>query len=313
LSLTHMLERRDFLRHAVVLTAGAAGAVLVPTARADASPTTTAWLLDPAWGYPLGVHHRTSCHCRACPPHAANKVFADQPAAVAGRAHGGCLCQPFAIVVQTATYNALFTPGVTSVDRRDPAVAAALAPPGQPPAAVPSSPTPAIISFTPGRGRVGDSVVITGAGLAGTTSAMFGDALVTEMVVDSDSQLTTTVPSTASTGLLSVVVPSGTLRSVARFVVVHKRRISFLLSGDRGSGLVSATDGQAACVADVPVKLQHLLGGSWKTVANVTTESDGSFTVKGLSGAGGYRAVAIRSIASSGDVGLKAVSPTRKR
>ncbi len=50
-----------------------------------------------------------------------------------------------------------------------------------------------ISSFTPGSGFVGSSVVITGSGFSGATSVRFG-AAEASFAVDSDSQITATVP-----------------------------------------------------------------------------------------------------------------------
>lgn len=126
---TGALARRDFLRGAVALGGvGLTELALADLARAGAVATTAAWELDPAWGYPRGAHGRTSCNCRACVTHAANKIFATQSDAVAGRAHAGCLCTTRRVELPIGTYDALFSlTGAGSADRRDPAVAAILA------------------------------------------------------------------------------------------------------------------------------------------------------------------------------------------
>ena len=313
MSRTIMLERREFIRHAAAFAAGAAGVSFVGVSPAEASSTTSAWLLNPNWGYPLGLHGRTSCTCHVCPPHAANKIFASESAALAGRAHNGCPSPSIEIVLPTTTYDSLFPIGVTSVDRRDPAVAAILALPIPPPPPSPSAPAPAITGFSPGRGRVGDHVVVTGVGLDGASSVAFGDVPVSEMVVDSDSQVSATVPSGASTGAITVALAGATLTSLTRFVVVHDRGITLAVSGTRGIGTVGATDGELSAVAGATVKLQHHRAGGWKTLARVVTDDDGSFRVRGLNDLGRYRAVATRSVLSSGDLCLRAVSPVRTR
>jgi hypothetical protein len=152
---THALGRRQFLRHAAVVAGvGLTGFGASGFARATASTAATlAWTLDPTWGFPKGAHGRTSCGCHACVAHAANKVFAMQADAGAGRAHAGCLCEPAFFALRTTIYDALFTThGVVEVDRRDPRVADLLG----------SGTQTQVEAFAPARARVGDTVVLTG-------------------------------------------------------------------------------------------------------------------------------------------------------
>ena len=66
-----------------------------------------------------------------------------------------------------------------------------------------------ITSFTPGSGSAGTSVVITGSGFTGATSVKFGTAAAT-FHVDSDTQITATVPASApAKGKISVTTPMG--------------------------------------------------------------------------------------------------------
>ena len=62
---------------------------------------------------------------------------------------------------------------------------------------------PPTFSFAPGSGVPGASVVLAGTGLTGATSVKF-NGVTASFTVDSDSQITTTVPAAATTGPISV-------------------------------------------------------------------------------------------------------------
>jgi uncharacterized repeat protein (TIGR03803 family) len=78
--------------------------------------------------------------------------------------------------------------------------------------------TPAITSFTPASGPVGTSVMITGIGLMGTTSVTFNGAAAV-FTVNSDTQITATVPAGATTGKIAVTTPGGSATSATSFTV----------------------------------------------------------------------------------------------
>ena len=65
---------------------------------------------------------------------------------------------------------------------------------------------------------------------------------------------------------------------------------------------MNVKDGFSACGASVPVKVQHLVNGKWKTVAGVLTKADGSYKAVGLDDPGKYRTIAKKTTLSSGDV-----------
>jgi len=78
---------------------------------------------------------------------------------------------------------------------------------------------PAISSFTPTSGPVGTSVTISGSGLSGATGVAFNGTAASSFTVDSDSQLTATVPNGATDGPITVTTSGGNATSAASFDV----------------------------------------------------------------------------------------------
>ena len=79
---------------------------------------------------------------------------------------------------------------------------------------------PKVISFNPTSGQVGTSVVITGNSFTGATKVTFGGVKATSFTVNSDTQITATVPVGAQTGKIGVTTPGGTGTSSAVFTVL---------------------------------------------------------------------------------------------
>jgi uncharacterized repeat protein (TIGR03803 family) len=75
-----------------------------------------------------------------------------------------------------------------------------------------------LVETVPVAGAVGQSVLILGNGLTGSTSVTF-NGVEAAFTVESDTYIRATVPKGATTGTVSVVTPSGTLNSNPRFVV----------------------------------------------------------------------------------------------
>jgi uncharacterized protein (DUF2141 family) len=80
-------------------------------------------------------------------------------------------------------------------------------------------PPVAISSFTPTSGAAGTVVVITGTGFNGATSVTINNGAVASYTVDSNTQITATVATANTTGLIRVVAPAGTGTSSTNFVV----------------------------------------------------------------------------------------------
>ena len=69
--------------------------------------------------------------------------------------------------------------------------------------------TPKITSLTPTSGKVGSSVVIAGTGLIQAATIAVGGVKVTAFTVNSDKQVTFTVPTGAKTGKVVLTTPGG--------------------------------------------------------------------------------------------------------
>jgi hypothetical protein len=165
---------------------------------------------------------------------------------------------------------------------------------------------PSIASFDPGSGRVGAEVTLTGSGFTGATGVTFGGSPAT-FLVDTDTRITATVPDGASTGRIAVTTSVGTGTSQTDFVIEHARTVKLKL-GSRARGTVRVRDGFDACASQVPVKIQHLEHGAWKTVAKTNTSEAGSYSVARLAEHGRFRAVAPGRKLESGDRCLKGIS-----
>jgi uncharacterized repeat protein (TIGR03803 family) len=79
--------------------------------------------------------------------------------------------------------------------------------------------TPQVVSFDPPSGSVGTQITITGTGFTQTNGVGFGDNVPAEFTVNSDTQVTATVPAGAKTGPVGVVTKGGTGISAAMFTV----------------------------------------------------------------------------------------------
>ena len=84
-------------------------------------------------------------------------------------------------------------------------------------------PAPSISGFTPSGGPVGSSVTISGSHFSGASGVSFGGTSTSAFVVNSDSQISATVPAAASSGPISVTTPNGTGTSAASFTVTTPR------------------------------------------------------------------------------------------
>ncbi len=82
-----------------------------------------------------------------------------------------------------------------------------------------AAPQPTITSFSPTRGRVGQSVTINGTNLLTTRSVVFNTTAATSFTVVSATQVKATVPTGATTGPIHVTTSGGTANSTSSFRV----------------------------------------------------------------------------------------------
>jgi len=80
--------------------------------------------------------------------------------------------------------------------------------------------TPQIKSFTPSSGPVSTVVTITGVSLTQATKVTFGGVAATSFTVNSDTQVSATVPSGAKTGKIVITTKGGTASSATNFTVM---------------------------------------------------------------------------------------------
>jgi hypothetical protein len=113
----------------------------------------------------------------------------------------------------TATVPANATSGVIAVTTSAGAGASANA------FTVTAQPAPAISGFSPTSGTVGTTVTISGSGFTGATGVAFNGVAASSFTVNSDSQITATVPAAAASGPISVSGPGGTVTSSSSFTV----------------------------------------------------------------------------------------------
>jgi len=77
-----------------------------------------------------------------------------------------------------------------------------------------------LVKTVPVAGKVGQSVIIIGNNLTGSTSVTF-NGVAANFTVESDTYIKAAVPPGATTGMVSVVTPSGVLKSNPQFVVTR--------------------------------------------------------------------------------------------
>jgi hypothetical protein len=111
---------------------------------------------------------------------------------------------------------------------------------------------PRIVSITPAQATPGAAVTITGATFTGATAVKFGGVAQPIFTVVNGTTITTTVPTTAITGRITVTTPAGTATSPADFLVIRAPTISSFtpIAGPIGSA-VTITGTNLASVTSV--------------------------------------------------------------
>ena len=95
---------------------------------------------------------------------------------------------------------------------------------------------PQITSFSPNNGDIGRTVTLNGVQFTGATEVRLNGQLVSFRVA-SDTQITLTVPTNATTGLITVLTPGGTASTATEFKVLP-RIGSFTPTGNVGGNMV---------------------------------------------------------------------------
>ena len=95
-------------------------------------------------------------------------------------------------------------------------------------------PKPTISSYSPGSGKLGDTVIITGTGFTGATAVYFGQVPAASFTVNSGTQITAVVAGGAS-GDVQVVTPGGTAMTGG---FVYKVVTAIIDPGSSSGGLV---------------------------------------------------------------------------
>ncbi|MHB1463351.1 MAG: IPT/TIG domain-containing protein [Armatimonadota bacterium] len=123
---------------------------------------------------------------------------------------------------------------------------------------------PAITSFTPVSGLIGQDVVITGSGFTlATTVKLNGLAMV--FSVERDTTIIATVPSGATKGKIDVTTPNGTITSTMDFVVDGLKSLGVTL--DPGAGYIGPMNG---------ITLNYSLAGPRLYTGTLAMNSGGS-------------------------------------
>ncbi len=103
-------------------------------------------------------------------------------------------------------------------------------------------PAPSVTSFTPGTGPVGTSVSITGTDFQAITNVRF-NGINSSYTVNSPTSITATVPSGATTGLITVLNGTGTGTSASNFTVTTPPTINSFSPSAGGIGSVVSING----------------------------------------------------------------------
>jgi hypothetical protein len=154
--------------------------------------------------------------------------------------------------------------------------------------------TPAIGSFLPTSGFVGIPIVIKGSGFTGATAIKFNTATTTSFTINSDCQITVTVPSGSTTGSLNVVRPSGTLIKTPGFIVKpsissftpdrETTGVSLTIMGEGFAGVTSVRFGAVAAVFTIlsPTTIRTTVPSAALTDRISVTTPSGTATSNGI-------------------------------
>ncbi|MHB1462728.1 MAG: beta strand repeat-containing protein, partial [Armatimonadota bacterium] len=130
---------------------------------------------------------------------------------------------------------------------------------------------PTITSFAPTSGKVGDIITITGTNLTGATAVDINGTNVPTFTVVSNTSLTVTVPSGATTGKIAVTTAGGTATSVVNFTVYQPTSLEVTI--DPGSGYIGILNG---------ISPNYNLSGPQPYAGALTLNNSGKSLISGL-------------------------------
>jgi len=156
-----------------------------------------------------------------------------------------------------------------------------------------TKPPPVIFGFSPTSGEDNTDVILTGTNF-GSALAVALNGASAAFTVDSDTQITATVPTNAGSGFISVTTPSGTAISTNTFIVLNNGGpvYSGILAGWDVSGLTNYGPSPFAATTNAP----NL------SVAGLTRGS--GVRTSGTAAAGGWGGVAFTNVSAGAAVGF---------
>jgi hypothetical protein len=196
-------------------------------------------------------------------------------------------------------------------------------------APAPAPPPAALSGFSPGSGRVGDAVTLTGTSLLGATAVKF-NGTADPTFAAGDVSVTAHVPAGATTGKVTVTTPSGTLTSATSFSVLPTIAEPFspaegpvgtvlTLSGATFAGTTAVKVGgvpasytvQSATTLKLTAPSGAVSGPVAVTNAGGTTTTSGTFTVDPKIAGLGSSSGSVGSVVKLGGSGFGALGETR--
>ncbi len=107
------------------------------------------------------------------------------------------------------------------------------------------------VSFTPTAGKPDTTVTVTGGGFTGATAVEFNGLAATTFTVDSATQITAKVPGGATSGVISITTPAGSVASTATFTVLPGPWLALLMpdSGPPGTSVTLLGGGLTGATA----------------------------------------------------------------
>ncbi len=139
-------------------------------------------------------------------------------------------------------------------------------------------PVPVISSFNPTSGLTNTSVIITGTNFNSASTVKFNGVSAT-FTVNSNTQITTAVPTTATTGTITVTTPGGTATSASNFTVIFPPDLSVA-----SSHIGNFTQGDIGDVYTITVTNSG--AGASSSTVTVSNALPAGLTATAISGAG---------------------------